>query len=384
MNNHKKIIFFCFIFLPSFIWGHFTLKIPFVSAENGSGSFFFNKNLKIGDRNEDVRNLQKILNKNSATEVSAYGSGSSGDETDFFGALTKNAIIKFQELYGLDILVPLGLKKGTGFVGIATRLKLNSLIGENALGNQSNYEAKRPPPSSSARFESQSSSSSSQLMTQSASSENNNSSSSSENSSTALFSKSPFEAPGVRVYNTSEYQMKPGDLISVTGEGFASTGNIVHIGESRSISDIKTDSSSSFSFIIPKDLPTGKYDIWVENENGISKSETIKIYIAVTNNPTERPAVEKVEPKEATIDDEITISGKGFTASGNSIYSMFGNIMNISSSDGKTLRFKPSLMAQMANLRNNKNLKNIPVEISFYIVNDNGYNKEPASFLINF
>ena len=115
---------------------------------------------------------------------------------------------------------------------------------------------------------------------------------------------------------------------------------------------------------------------------GQAKSETIKIYIVVTDNPVERPVIEKVEPAEATIDSEITVSGKGFTASGNNIYAGFGDVMNISSSDGKTIKFKASSMAQLAKLQNDKNAKNILMEVSFYISNDNGYNEDPASFTI--
>lgn len=388
MRNHKKILFFALVSLLFFVGKMSGPKISFVSAGNDNKSFF-SKDLKFGDNNKDVRELQKMLNANPLTEVTSYGTGSPGNETAFFGALTKKAVVKFQELYADDILSPLGLKKGTGFVGIATRLKLNSLIEAGKLESQTSSGSKIISSSSSSEFESQSSSSNSLSMSQSASSESGSQTSSfaslsesSLSSSGAVFFKSGFEAPGVRVYGTSEYQIKPGATISIIGEGFAPTGNIAHIGDGWLIKDIKTDSSSSLSLEIPKDLSVGKYDIWIENENGTSKSETIKIYIVVTNNPKERPIVEKVEPREATYDSEITIYGKGFTASGNNIYSGFGNIMNISSPDGKTLKFKVSSMAQMSKLRANKNLKNIPIEISFYIANDNGYNKEPASFVI--
>ena len=38
------------------------------------------------------------------------------------------AVIRFQEKYASVILWPLGLKKGTGYVGLSTRLKINSLL----------------------------------------------------------------------------------------------------------------------------------------------------------------------------------------------------------------------------------------------------------------
>lgn len=89
--------------------------------------FIFTKNLTVGSTGEDVRELQKFLNSRGFI-VALSGPGSSGNETSYFGNLTKSALIKFQENYKNDILTPLGLIRGTGFFGPATRAKIRSLL----------------------------------------------------------------------------------------------------------------------------------------------------------------------------------------------------------------------------------------------------------------
>ncbi|MDO8655271.1 MAG: peptidoglycan-binding domain-containing protein [bacterium] len=51
-----------------------------------------------------------------------------GYVTGTFGQLTQAAVIRFQEKYRTEILAPFGLTQGTGYVGPATRSKLNQLF----------------------------------------------------------------------------------------------------------------------------------------------------------------------------------------------------------------------------------------------------------------
>ena len=89
-------------------------------------AFRFTHNLQLRARYADVQQLQKFLNTHGAIVTNA-GGGSPGNETDLFGALTYAALIRFQNAHAAQILAPLGLSKGTGFFGTASRQYANSL-----------------------------------------------------------------------------------------------------------------------------------------------------------------------------------------------------------------------------------------------------------------
>lgn len=83
----------------------------------------FENNLYYGMMNNpEVRCLQEFL-KSQGPEIYPEGL-----VTGNFLSLTQQAVIRFQEKYASEILTPLGLEKGTGYLGPATRAKLNQLL----------------------------------------------------------------------------------------------------------------------------------------------------------------------------------------------------------------------------------------------------------------
>ncbi len=82
---------------------------------------------KLGDRKDEIKELQKLLNCHGFL-LGTEGPGSPGSETNFFGRLTFNAVVKLQDAFAADILIPLGLKKGTGFFGPSTRAYVNNVL----------------------------------------------------------------------------------------------------------------------------------------------------------------------------------------------------------------------------------------------------------------
>ncbi len=77
-------------------------------------------NLYFGLRNDEVKCLQEFLKKEGVYPEKLI--------TGNFFNLTRQAVVRFQNKYASEILHPIGLSQGTGYVGPRTRDKINKIL----------------------------------------------------------------------------------------------------------------------------------------------------------------------------------------------------------------------------------------------------------------
>jgi len=104
-------------------------KIAIILAQRSGGLVVNNDycasisgDLYIGMSGDNIRCLQLFL-KGQGSDIYPEGF-----VTGNFASLTQQAVIRFQEKYAAEILTPLGMQKGSGYVGTQTRLKINQIL----------------------------------------------------------------------------------------------------------------------------------------------------------------------------------------------------------------------------------------------------------------
>lgn len=287
------------------------LVLPMISLAETN---IFSRNLKFGMSGDDVRVLQVMLNTDPTTRVAENGPGAPGSETNYFGGATRQAVIKFQEKYRAEVLIPSGLSYGTGYFGEKTRAQMSifgTQGGETTIGAVSTAGNGAPVPT--------------------------NDFASSTNIGTGIAptpTPTPIQQTEVAIASLSQLSGKPLTQITVSGWGFTPTGNTVSFG-STTITNLNSLDGYNISLSVPS-ISMGVYPIAVKNAIGESKTKT---YFVVVSGFIQGPTIQSITPDHATRGDTVTIKGINFSPSNNLIRVNNEVIENVPSSDGKTLTF---------------------------------------------
>lgn len=92
---------------------------PAAPAAGAAAKCAFTRSLTVGSRGDDVTCLQKYLNS-AGYQIAASGAGSPGNETTYFGGLTRAAVAKWQ--------AAMGVSPAVGYFGPLTQAKYNSVV----------------------------------------------------------------------------------------------------------------------------------------------------------------------------------------------------------------------------------------------------------------
>lgn len=330
-----------------------------------SGVVTFNKNLFVGERGEDVRQLQIFLNSNPRTRIANSGPGSVGNETIYFGSLTKNAIIKFQELYFNDVLRPVGLFEGTGFVGHSTRVKLNELINQSNLSTDvtNNLEVEDIVTSVA------------EMVNTSLEDDDVNDSLVEEIQEEVVF----VDYENIALFFPSTYEATRGAEVIIFGAGFTREDNTVYFDE-HVVEGVQSLSGVDIEITVPEDLPVGTYDLTVLNEKGLSEQELV--FVVVEDSAT-RPKISTTTPTRGVYGQKVVITGTNFTSEDNDLFTSYGKITDLNSSDGVTLEFNILPFPEIPELQIGMNLGlTSEVPFTFYVANKNGISEEFGTFIL--
>ncbi len=405
-----------------FIALSFSVQISSVFAENNdSPNVVLTKDLRLTMNDPEIVHLQQVLNASGFATVSVVGAGSKGSETSYFGLKTQQAVIKFQEAFASEILAPIGLTQGTGFVGAKTRAKMNELWSNNYFFSY--YGIVLPANTTVNTDTSTNTDSSNQDNTNNANNTFNNQGNFSQTSSTTTVATSTSATstatttktttasttktisgtaygssngyrPGktitdllgvwsdpnnkVKVYEVNPSQAKRGDEILVAGSGFTSKDNTIKLrGKSKNIliKGVESKTSNELTFILPQGAEYGTSTVSVSNSAGTSREDSVKsielIVSATTTCAT--VCVDSVDQKGHGLSTEFIVKGSGFTDSKNLVMSRFGPIgMYDSEKKGTIINIKLIESGVILNA-----LPNLSGKIDFPIIvaNKNGFSK---------
>ncbi len=309
----------------------------------------FNRNLKLGDRGRDVLRLQEILNQDHQTRVASSGPGSPGNETEFFGSLTHSAVVRFQEKYRSEVLVPANLNRGTGFFGPLTRNKINQTEKTQTVsGSLMNPNLIKPPK------------------------------------------RDNFSSLDIDLGSSDDFMLAfPSKYfgphftsLEIIGSGFSNrVGNLkVLFGNDYSIDSVNVINDGKISVRIPSSIPRGEYQVRVSDGREIAFGESFFIITRPSDQP---PKIDSISPSSGKYGKTVVVRGSNFTTD-NTIMTTYNEIKGVVSDNGQTLEFKMTPLSNNPEvealvLTGKSNLENT-TDVYIYIKNEKGISAEPIIF----
>jgi peptidoglycan hydrolase-like protein with peptidoglycan-binding domain len=259
-----------------------------------SATDIFTRPLRVGDVGADVLRLQQFLNQNSATQIAEVGAGSPGQESTYFGAKTKQAVIRLQELYAAEVLTPSGLSFGTGYVGEQTRRKLNSLLQGGGVSTQT-----------------------------------------------------------MTIASLSVSVAHPGEPVVIYGYNLGSEAKTVVFDTTSLSVSMHPTNANAVIFAVPAGVVSGVHQVQLLTVSGKS-SNKLKIRIvgagAVSADLSNGPSISQLSPSRGGYGATLTIVGSGFSQlPANKVLVGAQAFTNVASPDGRTLSVVlPPLMEGLA------------------------------------
>lgn len=297
-----------------------------------------NFNLRLGSTdaatNGEVSKLQQFLLKDSAIYPE-------GLVTGYFGSLTEAAVKRWQTKSGIQ---------SVGSVGPVTReaIKLATTITAPSIAATTAVAPTSTTTTSTAV------------------------------TSTVATSTPAISTLGNIILSPSSGQVT--ETLTITGSGFAATGNDIYFGASI----IKNLNSFSGGTMITFQLPgeasatkilPGTYNVYVSNANGQTATSTF-----VVGSGASYPLITSISSSVAKVGETITLYGNGFTVPGNDVHFGVGgrNITTLAKYRGTMLTFQipPSInncdFAAGLPPCTDKSYLVVPGDYALYIVNQNG------------
>lgn len=271
----------------------FALALAFAPSSSW-GAEYFPRDLSLGDEGGDVTNLQLALNLNSTTQIAEFGPGSPGQETNYFGELTAQAVVRYQKARGLT---PNGIVSGRTKAALQADIEADSAVSAPAAaGSDSEDLAQRAREVG-------------------------------ENAETKRIS-SVSGAPIVFTGLLSAAEAgKPTSLVGYNFRQGEEYGIFV-ASTSKLFAKAVATSSITLNFKAPR-MKAGIYTLYVEGVNGRSAEFSFPL------GDRGRPSISSVTPRTIKVGDTVTIKASRLGRNGVKVVTSMGTVEDVVVKGGK-------------------------------------------------